>query len=1148
MAAPVYPKAVPEGRPAGGAPRWTLRSRMAALLIGVAMLPLALAAVIELNRTEAQLRDATADLLQARAAELVRDLDSFHRGHQRSVQRLAQFPPTLALCAAGPAELAARRTEIAGLLAAFPASDPAIGAVAVIDAHGVVLAATRPSINGTDLSFRPHVREALAGRSVISEVYVSLAQPDGIPNIAYAVPVAGPPGGSNCVALLAVRAAALWDRVAASNHLAGQGSFAVMFDRDGVRIAHSYTQDIVFHPAGALEPATIERMVAERRFGPRTRELLADVRPFPQQFERARAAAPDTAMFEGFAPVNEARNYGVARRLETVPWTAFYMVPQAVLDARIAQARRAQWMLATPILAGALLAGLWFASRLARPIRDLTDATRRLAAGDAQARVVGGRNDELGELGESFNAMAQRIETQAAALQHSHDELEQRVADRTAQLERTTAELHEQVLERERLDALRLRLAAIVDGTDDAIVGKTLDGIVTSWNTGAERLFGYRADEMVGQPIQRLMPPDRLDEERQIIARILRGESVEHFETVRRHASGRPIEVSVTISPIRDAQGRIVGASKIARDIGERNAVQRRLQAQLERLSLLDQITRAIGERQDLQSIYQVVVRSLEERMPLDFSCLCNYDAPTQTLTVVRVGVHSAALAMEIALQENASFQIDANGLARCVRGQLVYEPDLAAVDAPFPRRLARGGLHAMVVAPLQAESGVFGVLVAARASRESFSSVECEFLRQLTAHVALAAQQARLHAELRLAYEELQQTQQASLQQERLRALGQMASGVAHDINNALSPASLYTQSLLEREPGLSPRARLQLENIQRAIDDVAATVGRMNEFSRRREAQAVLQPMSLNAVAQQAAEMTRARWSDMALQRGVVIRLQVDAAPVLPDVMGIESEIREALVNLVFNAVDAMPQGGDLTLRTRLAADGARPVRLEVVDTGIGMDDETRRRCLEPFFTTKGERGSGLGLAMVYGTAKRHDAEVQIDSTPGQGSRFVLSFPLPAAARAAVAVKLRVRPPVLPRRLLVIDDDPLVLRTLSDLLQIDGHAVTPAHGGQAGIEAFAAAAPPFDLVITDLGMPHVDGRRVAAVIKARSPRTPVVLLTGWGQRLSEAGELPENVDAVLPKPPLLDDLRDTLARLGAPLDPLPHAPEGAT
>jgi signal transduction histidine kinase/ActR/RegA family two-component response regulator len=442
----------------------------------------------------------------------------------------------------------------------------------------------------------------------------------------------------------------------------------------------------------------------------------------------------------------------------------------------------------------------------------------------------------------------------------------------------------------------------------------------------------------------------------------------------------------------------------------------------------------------------------------------------------------------------------------------------------------------------------VFGVLVAARVSRESFSSVECEFLRQLTAHVALAAQQARLHAELRLAYEELQQTQQASLQQERLRALGQMASGVAHDINNALSPASLYTQSLLEREPGLSPRARLQLENIQRAIGDVAATVGRMNDFSRRREAQAVLQPMSLNAVARQAAEMTRARWSDMALQRGIVIRLQVDAAPVLPDVMGIESEIREALVNLVFNAVDAMPQGGDLTLRTVLAPDGARPVRLEVIDTGIGMDDETRRRCLEPFFTTKGERGSGLGLAMVYGTAKRHDAEVQIDSTPGQGSRFVLSFPLPAAARAAVAPKLRVRPPVAPRRLLVIDDDPLVLRTLCDLLQIDGHAVTAAHGGQAGIEAFAAATPPFDLVVTDLGMPHVDGRRVAAVIKARSPRMPVVLLTGWGQRLSEAGELPENVDAVLPKPPLLDDLRDTLARLGAPLDPLPHAPEGAT
>jgi len=1120
---------------------------MAALLVGVAMVPLALSSVIELQRTEAQLRGATADLLHARAAELARDLDSFHRGHLRSVQRLSRFPPTLALCAAGPAELGARRAEIDGLIAAFPASDPAISGVAVIDAHGVVLASTQAAINGADLSFRPHVRDALAGNSVISEVHASTAQPDGNPIVAYAVPVAGPPGGGRCVALLAVRAQALWDRVAASNRLGGEGSFAVMFDRDGVRIAHSYTQDIVFRPAGPLDPATVERMVAQRRFGPRTRELLADVRPFPQQFERARAAEPDTGMFEGFAPVNQSPNYGVARRLETMPWTVFYMVPRTVLDARIAQARREQLWLATPILAAALLAALWFASRLARPIRDITDATRVLAAGNLRARVVHVRNDELGQLGDSFNAMAARIEAQAAALQRSHDGLEQRVAERTAQLARTAAELREQVIERERVDGERLRLAAIVDSTEDAIVGKTLEGTVTSWNAGAERLFGYRADEMLGQSILRLLPADRLDEERRIIARIVHGESVDHFETVRRHASGRPIDVSVTISPIRDAQGRIVGASKIARDIGERKEVQRRMQAQIERLGLLDQITRAIGERQDLQSIYQVVVRSLEERMPLEFSCLCHHDPSTQTLTVIRVGVNSAALAMEIALGENASFPIDANGLARCVHGELVYEPDLAEVDAPFPRRLARAGLRAMVMAPLRSESGVFGVLVAARVSRESFSSVECEFLRQLTAHVALAAQQARLHAELRAAYDELQQTQQASLQQERLRALGQMASGVAHDINNALSPASLYTQSLLEREPGLSSRARLQLENIQRAIDDVAATVGRMNDFSRQREAQAVLKPVALNALLRQVADMTRARWSDMALQRGVVIRLQVDAAPGLPDVMGVESEIREALVNLVFNAVDAMPQGGDLALRTALAPDAARPVRLEVADSGVGMDDETRRRCLEPFFTTKGERGSGLGLAMVYGTAKRHDAEVLIDSRPQQGTRFVLSFPLPPASGTAAVPTARPRPAHAPRRLLVIDDDPLVLRTLCELLRIDGHSVTPAEGGQAGIEAFAAAAVPFDLVFTDLGMPYVDGRQVAAALKRRSAHTPVVLLTGWGQRLSDAGGLPENIDAVLSKPPVLDELRDTLARLHAPRDPAPQAPPGA-
>ena len=177
-----------------------------------------------------------------------------------------------------------------------------------------------------------------------------------------------------------------------------------------------------------------------------------------------------------------------------------------------------------------------------------------------------------------------------------------------------------------------------------------------------------------------------------------------------------------------------------------------------------------------------------------------------------------------------------------------------------------------------------------------------------------------------------------------------------------------------------MSATARSNLQTIARAIDDVAATVARMREFYRQREPQLSHRALSLNQLVQQVAELTRARWSDMPQQRGAVIDLRTELDPDLPAVFGVESEVREALTNLVFNAVDAMPDGGVLTLRTRSTGPpgaAARHAVVEVADTGVGMDEDTRRRCLEPFFTTKGERGTGLGLAMVYGVSQRHGAE---------------------------------------------------------------------------------------------------------------------------------------------------------------------------
>ena len=356
----------------------------------------------------------------------------------------------------------------------------------------------------------------------------------------------------------------------------------------------------------------------------------------------------------------------------------------------------------------------------------------------------------------------------------------------------------------------------------------------------------------------------------------------------------------------------------------ERRTAQSRLRSQLERLSLLQQITHATGERQDLPSIFQVVVRTLEEQLPVDFGCVCLYDAVDNLLTVTSVGPRSKELAMELAMSEETHIEIDENGLARCARGELVYEPDVEQVHFPFPQRLARNDLRSLVIAPLLTESKVFGVLVVARREPRSFSSTDCEFLKQLTEHTALAAHQARLYGALQDAYNDLRQTQQVVMHQERLRVLGQMASGVAHDINNSISPVALYTESLLENEPGLTERARRYLQTIQQAVSNVAETVGRMREFYREREPETAMAAVHLNELVQQVLDLTRARWSDMARRHGVEIRLQTELAAA-PAVMGFESEIRDALTNLIFNAVDAMPRGGTLTLRTRLTSGGA-------------------------------------------------------------------------------------------------------------------------------------------------------------------------------------------------------------------------------
>jgi signal transduction histidine kinase/ActR/RegA family two-component response regulator len=578
--------------------------------------------------------------------------------------------------------------------------------------------------------------------------------------------------------------------------------------------------------------------------------------------------------------------------------------------------------------------------------------------------------------------------------------------------------------------------------------------------------------------------------------------------------------------------------SALRAEAATRELAERKTLEQLSRLRLLHQTTHAIAEREGLASIYQVVVGSLEDHLDVDFACLCHIDQVGRELTVVCVGAKSKKLADELDLGEKSKFAIDERGLGSRERGTLIYVADLEVAEFSLASRLARSGLRSLVAVPLTVErrSGVFGVLFAARNAVDGFSASDREFLEQLGENVALASNQAQLHSALQKAYEELRDTQEAVLQQERLRALGQMASGIAHDINNAISPATLYVESILARAPGLDDRTRGQLETVQRAIGDVAQTVARMGEFYRQRETKALLEPVNVNVVLRQLPDLTRARWSDLAQARGAAISMQVEEAPGTPIILANESELREALINLIFNAADALPGGGKIVLRARrntANAGGNGTVIVEVCDNGVGMDENTRTHCLEPFFTTKGVRGTGLGLAMVYGIAQRHQAELQVDSAIGKGTTIRIVFP--DAAGVAVAPRREGSLPARELRLLLIDDDPMILQSLRNALEYEGHHVTCADGGQAGIDLFRAARDskqPFSAVITDLGMPHVDGRQVAAAIRNIEQGARIIMLTGWGQLLADGSDAPTQVDRILSKPPNMWELREALAQ----------------
>jgi signal transduction histidine kinase len=569
---------------------------------------------------------------------------------------------------------------------------------------------------------------------------------------------------------------------------------------------------------------------------------------------------------------------------------------------------------------------------------------------------------------------------------------------------------------------------------------------------------------------------------------------------------------------------------------GSFNAMASQLGRQFQALAARADIDRDILSVLDVGKIVNTVLTRMRDLLPCDSVSITLRESKTAdgaTLSMwdgaAERGIHTQAV--QLADQELRT---------------LGEKPDrimtLEGGLAPSLNPLTALGIKSCLVLPIVLTQGLPGIIALGYRKPPVFGSEDVLQARQIADQVAVALSNAYETAERKQAEASLQESnrqlkealtelgamQKHIVQQERLRALGQMASGVAHDFNNALSPILGFSSILLEDVAQLDDKEKVMkyLQIINTAGKDAANVVSRLREFYRSRTQEETFRPFDLNKLVEQAVTFTQPKWKDQALAGGLTVLVKTELQNV-PNLSGNESEMREVLTNLIFNAVDAMPKGGTITLRTS-SKDGQ--VVLEVGDTGTGMTEEVRQRCLEPFFSTKGERGTGLGLAMVYGIIQRHKGTIDIQSEFGKGTTFAIGFPIEGDQKWEALHTVESLASSRRLRVLAVDDDPLTLMVTVECLLADHHLVETAVNGREGLQKYQNGQ--FDLVVTDQGMPEMNGLQMAAAIKQIAPKVPVILLTGYGQAMTQ-DESPTAVDLVVGKPITKSGLKEAIAKV---------------
>ncbi len=712
------------------------------------------------------------------------------------------------------------------------------------------------------------------------------------------------------------------------------------------------------------------------------------------------------------------------------------------------------------------------------------------------------------------------------------------------------------ITERKQVEIASLRLAAIVESSDDAIIGKDLNSIVTSWNRGAEKIFGYTAREMVGSSIMKLIPADRRDEENQILGKIKVGESVEHFETLRQTKDGRLITVSVTASPIKDASGKPIGVSKVARDITERKQAEQARLALEERYRALfeyapDGIVIADPESHYIDansSICRMLGYTRDELIGLHASDIVVHSEIQQIEPALKIIKSKADYHREwqfrrkdssvFAAEVIAAAMPDGNllGMIRDITDRKRDQEQIAEQAA-----LLEKARDAILVCDLRGTvlfwnngaEQIYGwtrqetmgrnIVEFLYADSKKFKEFNELILRQgewsgELQHFTRDKREISVESRMTLIRDneglpksvlaintditDRKSIEAQLMRAQRMESIGTLAGGIAHDLNNILSPIILSIGVL--KAISDQPQAGRMLEIIETSAKRGSDIVRQVLSFARGVESQKTLvQPKHLLKDLENIIKDTFPK----------DIRLQFSAPSEAWTILGDPTQMQQILLNLCVNARDAMPNGGNLTVAVEnslldeqyatmhIEAKPGRYVIISITDSGSGIPREHLDKIFMPFFTTKDlNKGTGLGLSTVMAIVKSHDGFVNVYSEPGKGSTFKVYLPamvISPEAREQASAKAS-----LPRgngeMVLVVDDEPSILTVTNQTLQAFGYRVLTATDGADAVAVYVQHKNEIAVILTDMMMPVMDGAAVIHALKRINPGVKIIAASG--------------------------------------------------